>query len=137
MNKHNQNIAILLAILAAALYAISTPISKVMLQVVPPTMVAAFLYLGAGIGVGTMMVIRYERKRPSSEECLHRRDIPYTLKTGSPMVNAKVRDLPTIEQVPYIISESFITLPLLPARRLTGTDYQHVTANLGNIWETL
>ena len=79
MNKHNQNIAILLAVLAAALYAISTPISKVMLQVVPTTMVAAFLYLGAGIGVGTMMVIRYERKRPSSEERLHRRDIPYTL----------------------------------------------------------
>ena len=25
----------------------------------------------------------------------------------------------------------------LPARRLTGTDYQHFTANLGNIWETL
>lgn len=47
--------AILLAILAAALYAISTPVSKVMLQVVPPTMVAAFLYLGAGIGVVTLM----------------------------------------------------------------------------------
>lgn len=50
-----------------------------MLHVVPPSMVAAFLYLGAGIGVGTMMLIRYERKRPSSEERLHRRDIPYTV----------------------------------------------------------
>lgn len=77
MKTINQNVAILLAVLAAALYAISTPVSKVMLQVVPPTMVAAFLYLGAGIGVGTMMLIRYERKRPSSEERLHRRDIPY------------------------------------------------------------
>ena len=75
MNKNSQNVAILLAVLAAALYAISTPVSKVMLQVVPPTMVAAFLYLGAGIGVGTMMLIRHERKRPSSEERLHRRDI--------------------------------------------------------------
>ena len=53
------------------------------------------------------------------------------------MVNAKVRDLPTIEQVPYNISESFITPQQLPARRPTGTDYQHITANLGNIWETL
>ena len=43
------------------------------------------------------------------------------------MVNAKVRDLPTIEQVPYIISESFITLPLLPARRLDDTEYQLLT----------
>ena len=56
MNKKSQRVAILLAILAAALYAVSTPVSKVMLQVVPPTMVAAFLYLGAGIGVGTMML---------------------------------------------------------------------------------
>ena len=55
LNKKSQRVAILLAILAAALYAVSTPVSKVMLQVVPPTMVAAFLYLGAGIGVGTMM----------------------------------------------------------------------------------
>lgn len=86
MNKNNQNVAILLAVLAAALDAISTPVSKVMLQVVPPTMVAAFLYLGAGIGVGTMMLIRYERKRlvvgdlqSPTEEQLHRRDIPYTV----------------------------------------------------------
>lgn len=78
MNKKSQRVAILLAILAAALYAISTPVSKVMLQVVPPTMVAAFLYLGAGIGVGTMMLVRHERKRPSTEERLHRRDIPFT-----------------------------------------------------------
>lgn len=79
MNKNKQSIAILLAVIAAALYAVSTPVSKVMLQVVPPTMVAAFLYLGAGIGVGMMMLVRYERKRPSSEERLHRRDIPYTV----------------------------------------------------------
>lgn len=56
LNKKSQRVAILLTILAAALYAVSTPVSKVMLQVVPPTMVAAFLYLGAGIGVGTMML---------------------------------------------------------------------------------
>ena len=42
-------------------------------------MVAAFMYLGAGIGVGVMMFVRYERKRPSTEERLHRRDIPYTM----------------------------------------------------------
>ena len=45
MSKDKNLIAILLAILAAALYAISTPVSKVMLQAVEPTMVAAFLYL--------------------------------------------------------------------------------------------
>ncbi len=71
--------AILLAVLAAALYAISTPVSKVMLQVVPPTMVAAFLYLGAGLGMGMMMIVRSKSKRPFAEERLHRRDIPYAL----------------------------------------------------------
>ena len=40
-------------------------------------------------------------------------------------------------QVLFIISESLFTLQQLPGRRLTETDYQHITANLGNIWETL
>lgn len=46
--KDNKTVAIIFAILAAALYAISTPVSKVLLQSVPPTM-AAFLYLGATV----------------------------------------------------------------------------------------
>ena len=48
----NINKSIFFAILAAALYAISTPVSKLLLQNVPPAMVAAFLYLGAGLGMG-------------------------------------------------------------------------------------
>lgn len=30
-----------------------------------------------------------------------------------------------------------IILPQQPVRRLAGTDYQYITANMGNIWETL
>lgn len=77
MSRKKNSTAILLAVLAAALYAISTPVSKVMLQLVPPTMVAAFLYLGAGIGVGAMMLVRGKRTKASTEERLHRRDVPY------------------------------------------------------------
>ena len=44
--------SIFFAILAAALYAISTPVSKLLLENVPPAIVAAFLYLGAGLGMG-------------------------------------------------------------------------------------
>lgn len=77
MSSNKNSTAILLAVLAAALYAISTPVSKVMLQLVPPTMVAAFLYLGAGIGVGAMMLVRGKRTKASTEERLHRRDVPY------------------------------------------------------------
>lgn len=76
MSKDNNFIAIMLAVLAAALYAISTPVSKMLLQTVAPTMVAAFLYLGAGIGMGTMVLIRSGRHR-TSEELLHKSDMPY------------------------------------------------------------
>lgn len=75
----NTSKAIALAVLAAVLYAVSTPVSKIMLEEVAPTMVAAFLYLGAGIGMGAMIIIRRQRKRPTLEERLHRRDIPYAL----------------------------------------------------------
>lgn len=77
MLEDDKLVAILLAVLAAALYAIGTPLSKVMLQhTVAPTMMAAFLYLGAGIGVGTMMLVRKGRHR-TTEERLHKADMPY------------------------------------------------------------
>lgn len=56
--KFSNNTAILVAIIAAVLYALSTPISKRLLAEVAPTMIAAFLYLGAGIGVGAMLLGR-------------------------------------------------------------------------------
>jgi len=46
-----KNTAILFAILAAAFYALSAPASKYILAPTPPTMMAAFLYLGAGSGM--------------------------------------------------------------------------------------
>ena len=48
MNK--KYTATIFAILAAALYAINFPVSKILLNQVSPTMMAAFLYLGAGLG---------------------------------------------------------------------------------------
>ena len=51
----NQNItAIGYAIAAALFYALNIPCSKLLLGHISPTMMAALLYLGAGIGVGTM-----------------------------------------------------------------------------------
>ncbi len=78
--KHiKTNTAILLAVLAAALYAVSTPVSKMLLTDVPPTMVAAFLYLGAGTGMGLMMVARHVRRKPRTEQRLGRKDLPYVV----------------------------------------------------------
>lgn len=46
-----KNIATIYAILASALYAINVPLSKILLDYVEPTMMASFLYLGAGFGL--------------------------------------------------------------------------------------
>ena len=48
---NTKNTATLFAILAAVLYAINIPLSKMLLTQVEPTMMAAFLYLGAGGGL--------------------------------------------------------------------------------------
>ncbi len=52
MNSKNKHVgAILSALLAAALYAINIPLSKLLLSSVAAVFMAAFLYLGAGIGM--------------------------------------------------------------------------------------
>lgn len=43
--------AIFNAVAAAALYAVSSPISKLLLEEIPSTLMAALLYLGAGFGM--------------------------------------------------------------------------------------
>jgi drug/metabolite transporter (DMT)-like permease len=49
--KGNERKAMLYAILAAVLYALSAPCSKLLLRDVSETMMAAFQYLGAGLGM--------------------------------------------------------------------------------------
>lgn len=71
-----KNLATFFAILAAALYAINMPISKLLLNVVGPTMMAAFLYLGAGVGLFAYGLATGESKRGES---LTRAELPYTL----------------------------------------------------------
>ena len=71
--------AIASALLAAALYALNAPLSKLLLAEVPPSMMAAFLYLGAGLGMLGMGFVRKAAGHPSQEQRLTRRDLPYTL----------------------------------------------------------
>ena len=71
--------ATLYALLAAALYAVNVPISKVLLRRVEPTMMAALLYLGAGLGLLLCGVLEKALERPSSREPLTRRELPYTV----------------------------------------------------------
>ena len=71
-----KTIATFFAILAAALYAINIPLSKILLQHVSPTMMAAFLYLGAGIGL--FIYGKITKKREHSES-LTKAELPYTI----------------------------------------------------------
>ena len=67
------------AILAAALYALSAPLSKLFLQDVAPTVMASLLYLGAGLGMMLLSLARRVLGRPSAEARLTRKDLPFTL----------------------------------------------------------
>lgn len=68
---------VLFAFMAAVFYAVNTPLSKILLESVPATFMAAFLYLGAGTGVGIMYLFRYKQEK--KEEHLGRDDLPYTV----------------------------------------------------------
>lgn len=75
--KTKYNTAILWAILAAALYAISSPISKILLNKIPPVMMAALLYLGAGIGMFIIGLFRYKTGRLKKEMRLTKKEMPF------------------------------------------------------------
>ena len=77
--KSSNRSGILLAILAAALYAISSPFSKLLLDYVPSTLMAGLLYLGAGMGMGVIALIRRFRKSPRTEVPFARSDLPFVL----------------------------------------------------------
>ena len=71
--------AIFFAILAAMLYAVSMPLSKWLLTSVQPMMLAAFLYLGAGVGMMVFALTRSHIMLPDREARLERKDLPFTL----------------------------------------------------------
>ena len=81
---------------------------------------------------------------PADGECRYRdaiflaaRTCPFPVADG----NAAATKRPAPERVGLsgICKDTQITCPARwqPEQRLTRADYQHVTANLGNIWETL
>lgn len=78
MNRNKNTTGILLAILAAALYAINSPLSKLLLDYMPSTLMAGFLYIGAGLGMGIIAIIRKAARVNQGEEMLTKSDLPYT-----------------------------------------------------------
>ena len=78
MKNKTQTTGILLAILAAALYALNSPLSKILLDYMPSTLMAGFLYIGAGVGMGVIALVRRAAKINQGEERLTKNDLPYT-----------------------------------------------------------
>lgn len=75
----NMKKGIMFAMLAAALYAINAPFSKLLLAFMQPTLMAGFLYIGAGGGMLFMGMIRKLRKKEVKELRLTKAELPYTV----------------------------------------------------------
>lgn len=74
-----KNLATIYAVVAAALYAINVPLSKILLGYVEPTMMAAFLYLGAGLGMLAYSVASRAAGKAAPTEPLTKKELPYTV----------------------------------------------------------
>ncbi len=68
-------LAIFFAVLAAGLYAINIPFSKLLLRYIDPTMMASYLYLGAGIGIGAVYLITKKKEKATYEQ-ISKKDLP-------------------------------------------------------------
>ena len=77
--KSSHTTGILLALLAAALYAVNSPLSKLLLDYVPSTLMAGLLYLGAGIGMGSVALLRRIWRAPRHTESFVSSDAPFVL----------------------------------------------------------
>lgn len=77
MKKNSVKSGICLALIAAALYAINSPLSKLLLDYLPPTLMAGFLYVGAGVCMLALALLRKVRKTERTETKLTKRELPY------------------------------------------------------------
>lgn len=77
--KKTTRTGIFLAILAAALYALNSPFSKILLDFMPSTLMAGFLYVGAGLGMGIIALIRKLGRAERREARLTRAELPHTI----------------------------------------------------------
>lgn len=75
MNHH----AVVLALLSAALFGVSTPAAKALLGAIDPTVLAGLLYCGAGIGVAVLRrVLKARFTEPQiAEAALAAKDMPW------------------------------------------------------------
>ena len=69
--------AIFYALTAAVFYAVNVPLSKLLMNNIAPTFMAALLYLGAGIGMALTALLK-SRPEPGNSQ-LDKRDMPFVI----------------------------------------------------------
>lgn len=79
MQEKTSKKGIALAVLAAALYAVNSPFSKLLLSYMPSTLMAGFLYLGAGLGMAVIALLRRAKGDSKAENRLTIAELPYTV----------------------------------------------------------
>lgn len=73
------NNAVVLAILAAVLYGISAPFSKLLLFTLHPALLAGLLYLGAGVGMLIWNTLQTRSRKQVTEAKLTKKDSPFVV----------------------------------------------------------
>lgn len=65
---------------AALLFGASTPLAKLLVGDLPPLLLAGLLYLGSGLGLGALLLLRLQRE-PAARSAMHipRRELPWLL----------------------------------------------------------
>ncbi len=77
--KSKTHAAVGSAILAAMLFGISAPVSKILLTRIPSALMAALLYLGAGLGISLVSLLMSFKKSGQNEAKITKKELPYVL----------------------------------------------------------
>ncbi|HAN20328.1 MAG: hypothetical protein A2Y15_08430 [Clostridiales bacterium GWF2_36_10] len=77
MNKNTS--AILMAIMAAVLFGLSSPISKLLLTKISPVLIASLLYFGAGLGMLLINIGKKIYKKEQIEARMTQKELPYII----------------------------------------------------------
>jgi hypothetical protein len=71
-----------LALASAMLFGASMPFAKLLLGMVDPWLMAGLLYVGAGLGLAMVHVLRGALRMPAVEAPLRRPDLPWLAAGG-------------------------------------------------------
>jgi drug/metabolite transporter (DMT)-like permease len=75
MPENSMKKPVLQALLAALLYGLNAPFAKLLLGSIPPMLMAALLYLGAGIGMTAVFFVRSKRAGAAREARIVKKDL--------------------------------------------------------------